>query len=127
MLQRCIDIEDAIAECFEHLGSSAGMIKLSDVLKQSRKLKRPKRADWFAIKCTKLPTTQLSGQDYPIFSVIVTFLRGLLTTIDRTDLFRLDARKEGNEDYVEEILVMMQEFRSVFVSSLAELPQAKRC
>ncbi|RLN87369.1 hypothetical protein BBJ28_00001429 [Nothophytophthora sp. Chile5] len=117
MLLRFIRLQPALNHFFVYLTTTAGRKEFKDM---ENKLSRPKDAYWLAIKCLRTllapfasVSTQLGGQMYPTLPLVVPALSGLRTNLKRRDLFHSDAISAGNEPYVDETLLMMQECRAV--------------
>ncbi|GMF29752.1 unnamed protein product [Phytophthora fragariaefolia] len=115
MLQRLIVLESSLVRFFAYLGSSPGRVEFAGM---EDKLWRPKASDWLTIKClTSLlapfgaATTALSGQQYPTMALVVPILHSVRKHLSRIDLFAELIAEAGDETFVEETHVMMNDCR----------------
>ncbi|KAE9285368.1 hypothetical protein PF008_g26933 [Phytophthora fragariae] len=115
MLQRLIVLEDSLVRFFAHVRSPPGRVEFAGM---EDKLWWPKASDWLTIKCLTtllIPfgaaTAALSGQQYPTMPLVVPILNSIRKHLSRTDLFAELVAVAGDEAFVAETLVMMNDCR----------------
>jgi hypothetical protein len=119
MLQRFIRLKPALELFFSYLASPEGAHEFRDV---HTKIKRPKAADWLTIKCLQtllgpfaVATRNLSGQMYPTAPLVMPALSGIRVHLTQSEMFRLDAAEAGEESYVDDTLLTMNECRRLIL------------
>jgi len=97
------------------LGTTAGRKEFKDV---KRSLFQPRDADWLTITCLRAllapfasAKKYLSGQSYPTLPLVLPALSGIRRRLLSRDLFDRAVATAGDEQYVEETVLMMQECR----------------
>ncbi|KAG2782305.1 hypothetical protein Pcac1_g7677 [Phytophthora cactorum] len=88
-----------------------------------KKLRRPKPDEWLAIKCLQLllgpfavASSELGGQTSPMAPLVLPALSGIRKHLERTDLFDAHVGEAGDEGYVHEIEIMMNEYRKAMLA-----------
>ncbi|KAE9279727.1 hypothetical protein PR003_g28152 [Phytophthora rubi] len=119
MLQRMIELEAALVKFFAHLKKPEGQKEFKDV---SKKLQRPKSDEWLTIKCLQkllgpfaIASETLGGQTYPTMPLVLPALSGIRKHLERKDLFVALAAEAGEEPYVAQTTLMMNECRQVML------------
>ncbi|KAE8970563.1 hypothetical protein PR002_g27080 [Phytophthora rubi] len=119
MLQRMIELEAALVKFFAHLKKPEGQKEFKDV---SKKLQRPKSDEWLTIKCLQkllgpfaIASETLGGQTYPTMPLVLPALSGIRKHLERNDLFVALAAEAGEEPYVAQTTLMMNECRQVML------------
>ncbi|KAG3111352.1 hypothetical protein PI124_g9416 [Phytophthora idaei] len=85
-------------------------------------LRRLKAAEWLVIKCLSTlldpvakTIEELGGQNYPTISLVLPALSGIRKWLSRGDLFSSHGAAAGDESYVEETILMMDECRKILL------------
>ncbi|KAE9339809.1 hypothetical protein PF008_g11398 [Phytophthora fragariae] len=119
MLQRMIELEAALVKFFAHLKKPEGQKEFKDV---SKKLQRPKSDEWLTIKCLQkllgpfaIASETLGGQTYPTMPLVLPALSGIRKHLEQKDLFVALAAEAGEEPYVAQTTLMMNECRQVML------------
>ncbi|KAE9114682.1 hypothetical protein PF010_g9622 [Phytophthora fragariae] len=114
-----IELEAALVKFFAHLKKPEGQKEFKDV---SKKLQRPKSDEWLTIKCLQkllgpfaIASETLGGQTYPTMPLVLPALSGIRKHLEQKDLFVALAAEAGEEPYVAQTTLMMNECRQVML------------
>lgn len=115
MLQRMIELEGALVKFFTYLKNPEGIREFKDV---ARKLYRPTAEEWLTIKCLRallgpfaVASETLGGQTYPTMPLVLPVLSGIRKHLEKTDLFASLAAEAGDEAYVAQTVLMVNDCR----------------
>eukprot|EP00644_Phytophthora_capsici_P002977 jgi/Phyca11/102671/e_gw1.7.934.1 len=128
-----MELEGAIVKFFTYLKNPEGIREFKDV---ARKLYRPTAEEWLTIKCLRallgpfaVASETLGGQTYPTMPLVLPVLSGIRKHLEKTDLFASLAAEAGDEAYVPQTVLMMNDCRkgmlALFVKRFEDLEKSE--